>query len=259
MSERLRARFAAKQARFVAYLACGDPSLAVSVEIVLAAARAGADVIELGMPFSDPSADGPVIQLAMERALAGGATVAGTLDVVRQVRQAGCDVPIVLFGYFNPVFIYGVERFAKDAAAAGADAILIVDLPVEEIDELARPARAAGLDVVPLLSPTSSPERMRKVAALDAPFIYYVSITGITGAALSGLSDIARRVREVKEVVKAPVAVGFGISTPDDARAMGRVADAVVVGSAIVRAIEQHPDRAPAAVAELVSALKAAL
>lgn len=255
----MRAVFAARRTRFIAYLTCGDPSMATSVEIIQSAARAGADVIELGMPFSDPSADGPAIQLAMERALAGGASVAGTLDVVRRVRQAGCDVPIVLFGYYNPVFVYGVERFATDAATAGADAVLIVDLPVDEIEEFALPARAAGLDVVPLLSPTSPPERMRKVAALGAPFVYYVSITGITGAALSGLEGIARRVAEVKEVVKAPVAVGFGISTPDDARAMGQVADAVVVGSAIVRVIEKNPDRAPVAVAELVSALKAAL
>jgi tryptophan synthase alpha chain len=247
--------------RLIGYVTCGDPSPAASVDIVRAAADAGADAIELGIPYSDPSADGPAIQLAMQRALAAGASLSGTLDTVRRVRAAGCRVPIILFGYYNPIFVRGPARFCAEAAAAGADAVLAVDLPVDEIAELADPARAAGLDVIPLLAPTSSPPRMAQVAALAPPFVYYVSLTGVTGAKLTAASALAARLAEVRAAVHAPIAVGFGIATPADARAVAHEAgaDAVVVGTAIVRAIERSPANAPSAVADLVRTLKAAL
>ena len=255
---RLRAVFDAPGKQLVAYLTCGDPSADASVELVLAAARAGAGVIELGMPYSDPSADGPAIQRAMTRALAGGAGPRAALDVVRRVRAAGCEVPIVLFGYYNPVFVSGVERFCRDAAAAGADGLLLVDLPVDEAGEILPAVRAAGLELIPLLAPTSPPERMARVAELDAPFVYYVSLTGVTGAAIGSDTDLPDRVAAVRAAVGRPVAVGFGIKTPDDARRVAAFADAVVVGTAIVSAIEgaREPVRA---VEELVSALAAAV
>jgi tryptophan synthase alpha chain len=255
---RLGALFAKPGKKLVVYLTCGDPSLQVTVDLVKAAAAAGADVIELGVPFSDPSADGPAIRLAMQRALARGVGLGATLDGVRRVRAAGCEVPIVVFGYMNPVFVRGVERTCADAASAGADGLLLVDVPVDELAEVAVPARAAGLDVIPLVAPTSSRERMKRVAALGAPFVYYVSITGVTGASLTGVGDLATRVAEVREAVQAPVAVGFGIATPDDARAVAASADAVVVGSAIVRAIERHPGDEAGAVGALVAALRKA-
>lgn len=245
--------------RLVIYVTCGDPSADATVEIVRAAAGAGADVIELGVPFSEPSADGPAIQRAMQRALGRGGGLREALDVVRRVRAAGCEVPIVLFGYYNPIFVHGPERFARAAVAAGADGALVVDLPVEEADELIAPARAAGLPLIPLVAPTSPPERVARAAALEAPFVYYVSMAGVTGAALHDLDAIGRRVAEVRAAVRGPVAVGFGISTPDDARALSRHADGVVVGSAVVRAIEEHPGHEAEAVAALTASLKAAL
>jgi tryptophan synthase alpha chain len=259
MTTALSTLFARPEKKLVIYLTCGDPSMAASVELVLAAARAGADAIELGVPFSEPSADGPAIRTAMERALAKGATLGGALDVVRRVRAAGCATPIVLFGYYNPIFVRGVPSFTRDARAAGVDGVLIVDLPVEELGELAGPARAAGLDVVPLVAPTSSAERIARVATIGAPFVYYVSMTGVTGAALAARDALGPRVAEVRAAAKAPVAVGFGIATPDDARAIARVADAVVVGSAVVRAIEKNPGREVVVVEQLVGALAAAL
>src|SRR5262249_22250810 len=156
------------------------------------------------------------------------------------VRAAGCAVPIVLFGYYNPVFVVGVERFCREAAAAGAQGLLLVDVPVDELDEVAPAARAAGLELVPLVAPTSSPARMAQVAALDPPFVYYVSITGVTGAAIRGLDELPSRIAEVRAAVRAPVAVGFGIATPEDARRVAACADGVVVGTAVVRAIEAH-------------------
>jgi tryptophan synthase alpha chain len=255
----LRATFARPGKKLVAYLTCGYPSLDATVDIVCAAAAAGADVVELGVPYSDPSADGPVIQKAMTTALAGGAGPRAAIDVVRRVRAAGCEVPIVLFGYYNPIFVVGVERFCRDAATAGAQALLVVDLPVDEVAELQPAARAAGLDVIPLLAPTSTRARMARVAELGAPFVYYVSLTGVTGAALAAAPELAARLAVVREAVRCPVAVGFGIATPADARSVAAHAEAVVVGTALVRAIDAHPDRPAAAVAELVAALKAAL
>jgi tryptophan synthase alpha chain len=258
-AERLAAAFANGKKALVIYVTCGDPSAQATADIVVAAARAGADAIELGVPFSEPSADGPAIQRAMERALAKGGGLDPALDVVERVRAAGCDVPIVLFGYYNPVFVRGVERFCRDAAAAGADGVLIVDLPVDEIDELAAPAQIAGLAVIPLAAPTSGPERLARIAAIGAPFVYYVSMTGVTGARLGGVGDLADRVAALKRAGAPRVAVGFGISTPAEAREVAAVADGVVVGSAVVRAVEQHPGKEAEAVAELVRSLRTAL
>ncbi len=244
----------------VAYLTHGDPSLEESLEIVEQAAAAGADVIELGVPFSDPNADGVVIQQAMGRALTAGAGLRTAIDAVRALRERGCEVPVVLFGYFNPIFVAGVERFAREASEAGVDAVLTVDLPVEEIEELRRPLREHGLDVVPLVAPTSDAERIGRVRGLDPPFVYYVSLTGVTGAALVGATVDGERIEQVQALSGAPVAVGFGIKTAEDARRIAAFADGVVVGTAFIqRATEAGPGKAAAAVAELVRELRSAL
>ncbi len=256
---RLAATFARPGKKLVIYVTCGDPSPDATVAIVRAAEAAGADAIELGIPFSDPSADGPAIQLAMERALTAGVGPRDVLEVVRRLRAAGSEIPIILFGYYNPIFVEGVHPFCQAAAAAGADGLIVVDLPVDESEELAGPAREHGLDLIPLVAPTSSAERMARVAAVGAPFVYYVSITGVTGAALAGAGDLASRVADVRARVRAPVAVGFGVATPDDARRVAAAADAVVVGTAVVRQIEKHAADPAAAVGTFVASLKAAL
>jgi tryptophan synthase alpha chain len=256
---RLAKAFSSGRKALVIYVTCGDPSVDATVDIVLAAARSGADVIELGVPFSEPNADGPAIQRAMERALARGAGLPSALEVCRRVRAAGCEVPIVLFGYYNPIFVHGVAAFCRDARAAGADAALVVDLPIDEIAELTGPAREVGLEVIPLAAPTSGKERLARIAAVGAPFVYYVSMTGITGAALKGVPDVAQKVAALRGAGVAKVAVGFGISTPADARAIAEFADGVVVGTAVVRAIEEHVGREPAAVAALVASLREAV
>jgi tryptophan synthase alpha chain len=198
---RLRARLAAcaaeKRTALVIYVTQGDPSPAETVAIVRAAADAGADVIELGVPFSDPSADGPVIQAAMERALTAGGSLPGALDAVAALRAAGCEVPVVLFGYYNPIFVMGPDRFAARAREAGVDAVLTVDLPVEEIDELRAPLAAQGIDVGPLLAPTSTDDRLAAAGRVAPPFVYYVSITGVTGASLGG-GPAAERIAQVR-------------------------------------------------------------
>jgi tryptophan synthase alpha chain len=264
--QRLRTCFATchaeKRAALVIYLTAGDPrgSLDETVAIVRAAAAAGADVIELGVPFSDPSADGAAIQRGMERALAAGAGLTHALDATAAVRASGCEVPIVLFGYYNPIFVMGVEAFAARAARAGVDAVLTVDLPVDELDELRLPLEMRGVGVVPLVAPTSTRERVLRVGALDPPFVYYISLTGVTGASMGSAKVSADRIREVRELTGSPVAVGFGIKTAFDARAVGKVADGVVVGSAVVARIgAAPPGTASAAVADLVAELRAAL
>ncbi|MEZ4368202.1 MAG: tryptophan synthase subunit alpha [Kofleriaceae bacterium] len=260
---RLRQRLAACRAEgrgaLVVYLTFGDPDPAASIEIVVAAAAAGADVIELGVPFSDPSADGPVIQAAMERALAAGGGLTSALDAVAAIRARGCEVPIVLFGYYNPIFVMGPAAFARRAATVGVDACLTVDLPIDELDELRGPLRDAGLDVIPLLAPTSTEARLARVGALGAPFVYYISMTGVTGAALDAAALSAERFAAVRAAVGAPLMIGFGIKTAADARAAAAHADGVVVGSAVVARIAAAPATAPGAVAELVGELAAAL
>ena len=249
-----------RRAALVAYLTFGDPDPATSIDVVHAAARAGADVIELGVPFSDPSADGPSIQRAMERALAAGGSLAGALDAVAELRLGrGVTTPIVLFGYYNPIFVMGSDAFAARAAAAGVDAVLTVDLPIDELDELAQPLAAKQVDVIPLVAPTSTPERIARLAALQAPFVYYISLTGVTGSRSAPAVD-PERIAAIRAASGSPVAVGFGIKTPDDARRFAAICDGVVVGSALVdRVADGPPAEAPARVASLVSELAAAM
>ncbi|MBI5478692.1 MAG: tryptophan synthase subunit alpha [Deltaproteobacteria bacterium] len=221
---------------FVAYLTAGDPDLVTSRELVVEAWRRGADVIELGVPWSDPSADGPAIQAAMQRALGAGGSFRATLRLCEGVRRES-EVPIVLFGYYNPVFVYGVDAAARDARNAGADAFLVVDLPPEEAGEVTPALAAQGLDLVPLVSPESDEARMERAAALATGFVYYVSMTGVTGASLPPLDDVRARLGRLRTRTRVPVAVGFGVRTPAQAGALAQVADGVVVGSALVQAI----------------------
>lgn len=244
----------------IVYVTQADPNPSASADIVIAAAQHGADIVELGVPFSDPNADGATIQRAMQRALAAGGGLSSALDTVADIRARGCHVPIVLFGYYNPIFVHGVERFADDAARAGVDATLTVDLPADELDELAAPLSARGIDVVPLLAPTSTPPRIARVADFKPPFVYYISMTGVTGSAFRGASVGAERIDDIRAAVDAPVAVGFGIKTPDDARTVAAYADAVVVGSAVVQRIcDAAPGDEPDAVGAFVAGLRAAL
>jgi tryptophan synthase alpha chain len=260
---RLRAAFdraaAEKRAALVAYLTFADPDPPTSVTVLEAACRAGADVIELGVPFSDPSADGPSIQRAMERALAAGGSLPGALDAVAQLRARGVVTPIVLFGYYNPIFVMGTQAFASRAAAAGVDAVLTVDLPIDELAELAEPLRAKGVDVVPLVAPTSTPERIARLGSVKAPFVYYISLTGVTGVRAAAPVDPAR-LASIRSAANAPVAVGFGIRTPADAARFSAIADGVVVGSALVDQVAAGdaagaPSRVAALVAELARAM----
>jgi tryptophan synthase alpha chain len=253
---------AERRAALVVYLTHGDPSPAATPALIQAAADAGADVIELGVPFSDPSADGPVIQAAMLRALGAGATLGNALEAVATVRARGCDVPVVLFGYYNPIFCRGVDRFAADASSAGVDAVLTVDVPIDELAELQAPLAKHGIAVVPLAAPTSTEARLARLRAFAPPFVYYISMTGVTGGAFRGTAGGADRIAAIRAASGAPVAVGFGIKTGADARAVAAHADGVIVGSAIVDRIAAaagDPGRAAAAVAELVRELRSAL
>ena len=249
-----------QRAALVTYFCAGDPDVATTVEAALAAAEQGADVLELGMPFSDPTADGPAIQRASERALSGGMTLQKTLEVASRIR-ARAAIPIVLFGYYNPILAFGEERLCKAAREAGVDGLLVVDLPPEECSTLREPALREGLAFVPLIAPTSSEARVALAASVADAFIYYVSLTGVTGAASANFEEAAERARQVRERTQKPVAVGFGVSSGADVKKLSRYADGVVVGSALVKAIEQAPDRAAAVsavrtlVAELASGL----
>ncbi|HET7500234.1 MAG TPA: tryptophan synthase subunit alpha [Kofleriaceae bacterium] len=248
-----------RRAVLVAYLTFGDPDPATSIEVLAACAEAGAGVIELGVPFSDPSADGPSIQRAMERALAAGGGLAGALDAVAALRARGVATPIVLFGYYNPIFIMGPERFAARAAAAGVDAVLTVDLPIDELDELAVPLAAHGVSVVPLIAPTSTPDRIARLARFAPPFVYYITLTGVTGVKLAASVDPAR-LAAIRAAASAPVAVGFGIRSPADAARFAAIADGVVVGTVLVDQVAAGPPAdAPARVGTLVRALAAAM
>lgn len=224
---------------FVAYITAGDPSLETTEELLIALDRAGVDILEVGVPFSDPTADGPVIQAASERALASGTTLARVLDAIASVRPR-IDRPIVLFGYYNPVFAYGAERFARKAAAAGVDGILVVDLPSEEAGELRRCTDPAGIDFISLITPTTSQERIRLIAAGARGFLYYVSITGVTGTERPRPEDVARDVMRIRALTDIPVVAGFGISTAPQAVEIAAAADGVVIGSALVSCIEEH-------------------
>lgn len=219
---------------FVSYIMAGDPDIERSMALLRGLPGAGVDVIELGLPFTDPMADGETIQLAGQRALAGGQTLAKTLRMVRDFREADHETPIVLMGYYNPIYSRGVERFLGEAKEAGVDGLIVVDLPPEEDDELCLPALASGIDFIRLATPTTDDERLPKVLANTSGFVYYVSITGITGAAAAQGTDVGPEVARIKAQTDLPVIVGFGIRTPDAAAEIAAVADGCVVGSAIV-------------------------
>jgi len=222
---------------FVAYIMAGDPDVDVSLAIMKGLPGAGVDAIELGLPFTDPMADGPTVQLAGQRALEAGMTLARTLQMVRDFRAGDADTPIVLMGYYNPIYSHGVDAFLVEAKAAGIDGLIVVDLPPEEDAELCIPAQAAGLHFIRLATPTTDAKRLPRVLQNTSGFVYYVSITGITGAAAAQAGDVAPEVARIKQSTDLPVIVGFGISTPDQARGIARVADGCVVGSAIVQQI----------------------
>ena len=223
----------------IAYLTAGDPSPDDTTELVLALERGGADLIELGVPYSDPVADGPVIQSASERAIQAGTTLRKVLEIAREIRQAS-EVPLLLFSYLNPILRYGVEALAQDAAAAGIDGCLITDLSVEEADVYTGAMHAHGLDTVFLAAPTSTPKRLRLVAKYSTGFVYLVSRTGVTGERNSLSGSLEPLVESVRKTTSLPLAVGFGISTPEQVRQVGLLADAAVVGSAFVRVIERN-------------------
>lgn len=256
MTNRLDQVFAAarKDGRkvLIPYIMAGDPDLETSAELVRALEAAGADAIELGIPFSDPIADGPVILRAAMRALTHDTSLAQVLETVRRLR-AHTRLPIVFMSYYNPIYVYGDEKFAADAVAAGVDGVIVPDLPPEEAHGLQKAARKHGLKTIFLLAPTSNPARIDKVCRQASGFIYYVSLTGITGATLSDFDDVARRVEAIRAKTNKPIAVGFGISTPDQARAASRAADGVIVGSALVKVIEEQVDKG-ASRAQLVAA-----
>ena len=246
MTTRIEQRFAALKgegrAALVTFVTAGDPDYATSLAILRALPQAGADVIELGMPFTDPMADGPAIQASSLRALKAGQDMKKTLAMVAEFRQADALTPLVLMGYYNPIYIYGVERFLIDAKAAGVDGLIVVDLPPEEDSELCLPALKAGLNFIRLATPTTNDQRLPAVLANTSGFVYYVSITGITGMAAPDTGKVSAAVARIKRHTALPVAVGFGVKTAAQARAIAKVADGVVVGSALIDALKQSLD-----------------
>jgi len=254
---RLETRFAALREEgrggLVTFITAGDPNADISAEVLAGLPAAGADVIELGMPFTDPMADGPSIELASERALAAGQNMAKTLSMVSDFRKSDGDTPIVLMGYYNPIHAYGRDRFAKDAAAAGVDGLILVDLPPEEEDEFRPQAVAAGIDIVRLIAPTSTDARIATLVENASGFVYYVSVRGVTGTSSAAASDIASNVGRIRAQTDLPVAVGFGIRTPEQAAEVAAVADASVVGTAIVEKIANAVDADGNASPHLVS------
>jgi len=266
LMSRIENRFAIRCPALVTFITAGDPDYDTSLEILRGLPEAGADLIELGMPFTDPMADGPAIQASSQRALKAGHKMDMTLEMVREFRKGDQETPIVLMGYYNPIYFRGPERFVAEAAEAGVDGLIVVDLPPEADEELCLPARAAGLNFVRLAAPTTDDARLPAVLANTSGFVYYVSITGITGTRTPDTGEVAANVARIKSHTPLPVAVGFGVKTPEQAAAIGAVADGVVVGSAIVSAIADSLDaqgraseRTAAAVFDLVRALKAGL
>jgi tryptophan synthase alpha chain len=259
VSARIDARFKdlAREGRagLVTFLTSGDPDYETSLAIVKALPKAGADLIELGMPFTDPMADGPAIQASSQRALKGGQTLKKALLMVRAFREGDQATPVVLMGYYNPVYIYGVERFLKDAKTAGVDGLIVVDLPPEEDAELCLPALKAGIAFIRLATPTTDDHRLPAVLTNTSGFVYYVSITGITGSAIPDTSRVNAAVTRIKRHTKLPVAVGFGVKSANDARAIAAASDAVVVGSALVEALRLSLDKDGRASAKTVKAV----
>jgi tryptophan synthase alpha chain len=266
MTTRIEARFAElkKQGRsaFITFVMAGDPDPMTSLEIIKALPGAGSDLIEVGMPFTDPMADGPSIQAAGLRALKAGMTLKKTLAVVREFRKGDDATPLVLMGYYNPIFIYGVDQFLVDAKAAGVDGLIVVDLPPEEDSELCLPAMKAGLNFIRLATPTTDDRRLPAVLANTSGFVYYVSVTGITGSAGADSAAVAQAVARIKRHTKLPICVGFGIRTPEAARAIAANADGAVVGSALVEALRHSLDadgKAGAKTVDAVAGLAASL
>jgi tryptophan synthase alpha chain len=259
MSSRIDARFAElkKQGRsaFITFLMAGDPDPTTSLDIIKALPKAGADIVEIGMPFTDPMADGPAIQAAGLRALKAGMTLKKTLAMVREFRKADAATPLVLMGYYNPIYIHGVDKFLVDAKSAGVDGLIIVDLPPEEDSELCLPAMKAGLNFIRLATPTTDDKRLPAVLANTSGFVYYVSITGITGSASADAGDVGEAVARIKRHTKLPVCVGFGIRTPLAARAIAQTADGAVVGTALVDALQGSLDPEGRATAKTVDAV----
>jgi len=261
---RIASRFAALKeagrAGLVTYLVAGDPDPATSLKLIAGLPRAGADFLEIGMPFSDPMADGPAIQAAALRALKAGMTLRGTLDLVRRFRagingEGDATTPVVLMGYYNPIYRYGVPAFLADAKAAGVDGLIVVDLPPEEDDELFNPALQSGIDFIRLTAPTTDDARLPVVLDRASGFVYYVAITGITGTKSAAAADVAVAVERLRRHTTLPLAVGFGIKTPDQAEAVARVADAAVVGTALVQRLAANLDGANRAKPGLIDAV----
>jgi tryptophan synthase alpha chain len=259
MSTRIERRFAALKeegrAALVTFIMAGDPDYDTSLAIAKALPKAGADVIELGMPFTDPMADGPAIQAAGLRALRGGQNMKKTLSLVREFRKSDDATPIVLMGYYNPIYIYGVDKFLVDAKSAGVDGLIVVDLPPEEDEELCLPALKAGLNFIRLATPTTDDKRLPTVLNNTSGFVYYVSVTGITGGATPDANKVAAAVRHIKRRTALPVAVGFGVKTAEHARAIAKGADGVVVGSALMEVLRVSLDKDGKAKAGTVKAV----
>ncbi|HOD36547.1 MAG TPA: tryptophan synthase subunit alpha [Syntrophales bacterium] len=231
-----------REKALVAYLTAGYPDLGTTGELILALDRAGVDVLELGVPFSDPTADGPVIQGASQVALRNSVTLTGILDLVAVLRGS-TEMPVILFSYYNPIFVFGTEQFARKAAAAGVDGVLVVDLPVEESAELRTYTDEAGLDFITLIAPTTGIDRAKKMLKRASGFIYYISLTGVTGSGMPVIDEVRDRVSVIRKMSDLPVVAGFGISNPSQAREIAAAADGVVVGSAFVRLIGEHAGR----------------
>jgi len=259
MTTRIDRRFAQLKtegrAALVTFLTAGDPDPETSLALLRAIPAAGADVVELGMPFTDPMADGPAIQMSSQRALKAGQTLKKTLAMVRAFRQADDETPLVLMGYYNPIYIYGVDRFLRDAKSAGVDGLIVVDLPPEEDEELCLPALKAGMNFIRLATPTTDDKRLPAVLVNTSGFVYYVSITGITGAAMADPAKVTAAVARIKRHTKLPVAVGFGVRTAEHARAIAAGADGVVVGSALIDALKQSLDADNKATAKTATAV----
>jgi tryptophan synthase alpha chain len=254
--QRIARRFAAlrqqRRGGLITFITAGDPDLSTSMEILRRLPAAGADLIELGMPFSDPMADGPAIQASSQRALRNGQTVRRTFGMVAAFRQSDPETPIVLMGYYNPIYAYGPKSFVDDARRAGVDGLIVVDLPPEEADELSVPAAAAGLDMIFLVAPTTDDARLPQVLGYARGFVYFVSITGVTGTRSASAAEVTQAVERIRRQTRLPVAVGFGVKTPEQAAAVARTADAAVVGSALVTKVAEHLDASGASTPGMV-------
>ncbi|NKN33244.1 tryptophan synthase subunit alpha [Marichromatium bheemlicum] len=262
ISTRFEQLRAAHRTALIPFITAGDPRPETTVELMHAMVAAGADLIELGVPFSDPIADGPVIQRATERALARGVSLGDVLEMVRCFRERDTDTPVVAMGYLNPIEVMGYGRFARAAAAAGLDGVLIVDVPPEEGHELVRPLKHEGIDLVYLLAPTSTEQRIERIGEVASGFVYYVSVKGVTGAANLDADEVAAKVETIRARIPLPVGVGFGIKDGETAARVAAVADAVIVGSAIVRQIEalaETPEAIPSTIGDFIAELRGAI